>query len=45
MQEGAEALLGRAVCTKEEPLVEPIVIQEVISPYSPLQNFTIITST
>ena len=33
MQEGAEALLGRAVCTKEEPLVDPVVIQEVISPY------------
>ena len=33
MQEGAEALLGCAVCTKEEPLVDPVVIQEVISPY------------
>ena len=32
-QEGAEALLGHAVCTKEESLVNPIVIQEVISPY------------
>ncbi len=33
MQEGAEALLGRAVCTKKESLVDPVVIQEVISPY------------
>ena len=33
MQEGAEALLERAVHTKEEPLVDPVVIQEVISPY------------
>ena len=33
MQEGAEALLGRAMRVKEEPLVDPVVIQEVISPY------------
>ena len=33
MQEGAEALLGRAVRTKEESLVDPVVIEEVISPY------------
>ena len=33
MQEGAEALLGSAVHTKKEPLVDPIVIQEVISQY------------
>ena len=33
MQEGAEALLVRAVRTKEEPLVDPVLIQEVISPY------------
>ena len=33
MQEGAEALFGHAVHTKEEPLVDPVVIQEVISPY------------
>ena len=30
MQEGAEALLWCAVHTKEEPLVDPVVIQEVI---------------
>ena len=33
MQEGAEALLGCALHTKEEPLVDPVVIQKVISPY------------
>ena len=33
MQEGAEALLGHAVHTKEEPLIDPVVTQEVISPY------------
>ena len=33
MQEGAEALFVCAVRTKEEPLVDPVVIQEVISPY------------
>ena len=33
MQEGAEALLGSAVHTKEVPLVDPIVIHEVISPH------------
>ena len=33
MLEGAEALLGCAVHTKEEPLVDPVVIQEVISLY------------
>ena len=33
MQEGAEALLGCAVRTKEEHLVDPVVIQEIISPY------------
>ena len=33
IQEGAEALLGCAVRTKEEPLVDHVVIQEVISPY------------
>ncbi len=32
MQKWAEALLGRAVHTKEGPLVDPVVIQEVISP-------------
>ena len=33
MQEGAEALFGHAGRTKEELLVDPVVIQEVISPY------------
>ena len=33
MQEGAKSLFGHAVRPKEEPLVYPVVIPEVISPY------------